>query len=369
MRRPTGARPRPERADARGAHVDHELVERIWFGRDAGSRAVRAALAPLGWLYAGGVAARGALYDRGALGAQELALPAISVGNLTVGGTGKTPIAADIVRRLRERGARPAVVLRGYGGDEPLVHARLNPGVVVVADADRVRAVLEAASQGADVAVLDDAFQHRRARRDADIVLVSADRWARDPRRTLPAGPWREPLGGLRRASLAVVTRKAANDAAVEAAVRGCRAAAPGVPVAVAHLAPGDLRRMDDPATTPLEALRGRRVLAIGAIGDPSAFHAQLAHAGASVIPRTFADHHAFTAAEARALANDARQADLAVCTLKDAVKLDPLWPRADRALWYVSQSVRVERGEDALQNALDHVLGTRTHPTKSRGR
>ncbi len=349
--------------------MDHELVERIWFGRDGGARAARAALAPLGWLYAAAAATRGALYDRGALAAHDLALPSISVGNLTVGGTGKTPVAAELVRRLRARGARPAVVLRGYGGDEPLVHARLNPGVVVVADADRVRAVREAAAQGADVAVLDDAFQHRRARRDADVVLVSADRWARDPRHTLPAGPWREPLRGLRRAALAVVTHKAADPAAVEAAVRGCRAAAPGVPVAVAHLAPGGLHGVHDAAELPLAALRGRRVLAVSAIGDPAAFHAQLERAGASVIPRTFADHHAFTPAEATRLATDAHEVDLAVCTLKDAVKLDPLWPRADRALWYVSQSVHVERGEDALQHVLDRVLRTPTHPTKPPGR
>ena len=110
-------------------------------------------------------------------------------------------------------------------------------------------------------------------------------------------------------------------------------------------------------------------MLAVSAIGDPAAFHAQLARAGATVIPRTFADHHAFTAPEAHALARDAREADLAVCTLKDAVKLDPLWPRVDGALLYVSQSVHVERGEDALQNVLERVLGTRTHPTKPPGR
>ena len=349
--------------------MNHDLVERIWFGRDAGARAARAALAPLGWLYAGLATARGALYERGALATHGLALPAVSVGNLTVGGTGKTPVAAEIVRRLAAAGARPAVVLRGYGADEPLVHARLNPGIVVVADPDRVAAVREAAARGADIAVLDDAFQHRRAHRDADIVLVSADRWVRDPRHTLPAGPWREPLGGLRRAALAVITRKAADDDAVEAAVRGCASAAPAVPIAVAHLAPGALQRLDDAAETPLEALRGQRVLAIAAIGDPSAFHAQLARAGAFVIPRTFADHHAFTADEARSLADAARAADLAVCTLKDAVKLDPLWPRVDRGLWYVSQSVHVERGEDALQHVVAHVLGTRTHPSTSSGR
>ena len=348
--------------------MDPAAIERIWFGRDSGARVVRAALAPFAWLFAGGATVRGVLYDRGVLASHPLALPAVSVGNLTVGGTGKTPVAAEIVRRLQARGARPAVVLRGYGGDEPLVHARLNPDAAVVADADRVRAVRRAAERGATVVVLDDAFQHRRARRDADVVLVSADLWPTDARRALPAGPWREPLRGLRRATLVVVTRKAAPDAAVAAAVAGCAAAAPDVPIAVAHLVPGDLRTLAGDAAQPLAALRGRRVLAVSAIGDPAAFHAQLASAGASVIPRTFADHHAFTAADARALAGEAAHTDLVVCTLKDAVKLDAVWGRADRALWYVSQSVRLERGEDALARVLDRVLGLRSHLSTSPG-
>ena len=162
------------------------VVERIWWGDDALARAARLALAPLEGAYRGVIALRGSLYDAGLLPARQTAVPAISVGNLSVGGTGKTPVAAFVASELRARGGKPAIVLRGYGGDEPLVHATLNPGVPVVVSPDRVAGVAEARVLGADVAVLDDAFQHRRAERWADVVLISADRWT-DDRRLLPA--------------------------------------------------------------------------------------------------------------------------------------------------------------------------------------
>jgi tetraacyldisaccharide 4'-kinase len=347
--------------------VDHRVVERLWFGRDPAARAGRAALAPAAWLYGAVVRARNAAYDRDRSRTHDLALPALSVGNLTVGGTGKTPVAADLAGRLARRGARPAIVLRGYGDDEPLVHERLNPGIVVVAAPDRVAGVAEAARRGADVAVLDDAFQHRRARRLADVVLLSADRWAADPRRLLPAGPWREPLAALARATLVVVTRKAAADADVRAALAACERVAPDVPAAVAALRPAALRAAagaPSDAEREIGGLAGARVLAVAAVGDPAAFLRQLEAAGASVTPRTFADHHRFTDDDVDALVQASAGAELVVCTLKDAVKLAPRWPRAARTLWYVTQAVVYERGDAALDRVLDRLLAARSTPT-----
>jgi tetraacyldisaccharide 4'-kinase len=106
--------------------------------------------------------------------------------------------------------------LRGYGDDEPLVHRSLNRSIPVIVGADRLAAVERAAIDGADVAVLDDGFQHRGIARDVDIVLVSADQWAGGDARLLPAGPWREPLHAIRRATLVVVTCKASCDDAVD---------------------------------------------------------------------------------------------------------------------------------------------------------
>jgi tetraacyldisaccharide 4'-kinase len=340
------------------------VAERVWYGADAGAAVARAALLPLEALFRLGASARGALYDRGLVRAQPTALPAVSVGNLTVGGTGKTPVAAALARRLRDAGARPALVLRGVGGDEPRVHALLNPDVPVVVAADRVAGTREAAAAGADVAVLDDAFQHRRAGRVLDLVLVAAER-AGARARLLPAGPYREPPAALRRAHLVAVTRKAASRDAAEARLAELARAAPAVPQLLLHLRPDALHAWPgdggDAAGVPaLGALAGARVLAVSGIGDPRAFEAQLREAGADVRAAAFPDHHAYDARDTARLARHAGDVDFVVCTLKDAVKLGPLWPRGAPALWYVSQRVIVEQGERVLADALDRLLAAR---------
>jgi tetraacyldisaccharide 4'-kinase len=346
-----------------------DVASRVWYGHGVSAGAARVALAPLGWLYGAGVRARGALYDAHLLRAHDVALPALGVGNVTVGGTGKTPVASWLARRLREAGARPAIVLRGYGGDEPLVHRLLSPDVEVVADADRVRGVAEAARRGADVAVLDDAFQHRRARRDADVVLVSAEQ-ARAPTRLLPAGPYREPLSAVGRAAAVIVTRKSASrDEASSVAERVGMAR--NVPTAIVALALDALRAWSPAGAThehALGTLAGRRVLAVAGVGDNEAFFAQLAAAGAEVERASFADHRAYTPTEAAALARRATRVDRVVCTLKDAVKLGPLWPDPGPALWYVSQRVIVEDGGDVLDRILARLLDARAHITDTTG-
>jgi tetraacyldisaccharide 4'-kinase len=299
------------------------------------------------------------MYRTGLRRPRSLALPAVSVGNLTVGGTGKTPVAAWIAGSLVRRDAKPAIVMRGYGEDEPLVHERLNPDVPVVVSPDRVRGAERAATLGADVVVLDDAFQHRRAARQADIVLLSADRWTPSPR-LLPAGPWREPLSALRRASMVLVTRKAASPAAASAVADTIRHRFAGVPVGVVALGLQELRSAAGESTMPLEALAGARVLAIVAIGDPSAFLRQMAATGATVRAAVFADHHAYTHAEVARLTSMMAAGEIPVCTLKDAVKLATHWPREAPPLWYVSQSVMVEEGRDALDALLTRVLAAR---------
>src|ERR1700674_4637498 len=206
------------------------MVEAVWAGRGRRARAVRGLLAPPAALYGAVIATRGKLYDWGVFRTTEFSVPVLSVGNLSVGGTGKTPVAAWFARRFSEKGAAPAIVLRGYGGDEIIVHERLNEGIPVIAAADRVRGIREAIAKGVDVVVLDDAFQHRRAGRDADVLLVSADAWMGKPR-LLPAGPWREPLRSARRATLVIIPRKSADKATVEATRRALGAAAPQDPI------------------------------------------------------------------------------------------------------------------------------------------
>ncbi|MFN2397117.1 MAG: tetraacyldisaccharide 4'-kinase [Gemmatimonadaceae bacterium] len=335
-------------------------LQRVWWGEGPQDRAIRLALLPLSLAYRGAISLRNGMYDRGLLRSHAPALPAISVGNLSSGGTGKTPIAAWIASELSARGAHPAIVTRGYGEDEPFVHQILNPTVPVVVDPDRLAGIASAAAIGADIAVLDDAFQHRRVKREADVVLLSADRWPKEWR-ALPAGPWREPLEALRRASLAIVVRKAVTLGQAREVVDFLQRTVPNLRVAVAHLGLGSLREWGGNAVRTLASLRGVNLLAISAIGDPESFIDQLRVLGTDVRPENFPDHFAFTRAEADRLASALEQHQLPVCTLKDAVKLGPLWPREAPSLWYVSQHVAIEEGMRALEVAFESVLQARS--------
>lgn len=342
-------------------------LERVWYGESLGARLGRAALWPAEQAFAAAARLRGALYDRGLLAAHAPAVPALSVGNLSVGGTGKTPLAAWAVARLRERGGHPAVVLRGYGGDEPLVHEMLNPGTPVVSDADRARGTRTAQAAGADCVVLDDAFQHRRLARTADWVLVPAERFARTTH-VLPAGPLRESPGALARADVAIVTRKSASPSVAELAADRIESTT-GIGAAIVHLAPSALVDARDGTSRPLDALRNARVFAVAAIGEPEAFFAQVRALGAREVDAvSFRDHHAFGVADVAQLVRSAATADAVVCTLKDAVKLAPLWPAGVVPLWYVSQRAEVERGAQLLDASLALVLAARASTPSTAG-
>jgi tetraacyldisaccharide 4'-kinase len=332
------------------------LIERVWFGDSAVDQAGRVLLSPLEIVYRGAVQLRSELYDSGVMKTEHAAIPVVSIGNLTVGGTGKTPVAAWIASRLAALGKSPAIVLRGYGGDEPLVHARLNPSVPVIVNADRNAGIRDAAAAGADVVVLDDAFQHRRAGRDADVVLVSADDWTRR-QHLLPAGPYREPLSAIRRASLVVITRKSASDAKVEAAGNGIREAAPDLPTAVITLSPSEIVSTGgSEARLPVSALAGKSVTAVAAIGNPDAFFRQLEACGARVTRLAFPDHHSFSPADISAILRASEGGNYVLCTLKDAVKLEPLWPAGKSPLWYVSLAVNVEHGGAVIDEMLERL-------------
>lgn len=328
-------------------------IEDTWYGETITAKSARAALAPLSWLYGAAVAARNSMYDTHMLRSVRSAVPVISVGNVTVGGTGKTPFTAFIVAELIAGGHRPAVVMRGYGDDEPKLHARMNPSAPVYVNADRVAGIEEAVSAGADVVVLDDGFQHRRAARDLDIVLVSAERWL-ERARVLPAGPLREGVVALRRADLVVVTRKSAGDAtAREVAASVQLIAGREKPIAIASLEPTALVAATGTESLPLSALSGARVLAVAGVGDPASFFEQLRALGASVTTRRFRDHHAYTSRDATELAADAVSHKYVVTTEKDAVKLALKWPANGPELWYLSQAVRLSVGTTAVAAAL----------------
>ena len=355
---------------AEGNRRVRKLVETVWLGRGKKARALRALLTPAEMLYGLAATGRAKFYDWHLLKAEEFSVPVLSIGNMTVGGTGKTPVAAWFASQLKRRGVTPAIVLRGYGGDETMVHERLNPGVPVIAAPDRVRGIREAIAHGVDVVVLDDAFQHRRARRDADVVLVSADGWSGRPR-LLPVGPWREPLRSARRATLLIITRKVANDEAVAEVKHALQNAASRVPTAIAHISPASLTSTSTGQTLPLQTLAGADLTAVAGIAHPDSFFKQLTELGAVVRPFSFSDLHDYTRAEAKVLAAEASNSDFVVCTLKDAVKLEALWPAEAGSLWYVSQRLRIEEGQNHIERLLDDFssLGTSAHPPQNQPR
>ena len=333
----------------------HRLAHWLWERRGPAALA-RAALLPLAAAYGVVMRLRTAVYRRGWRAARRLPAPAIAVGNLSVGGTGKTPLAAWIARYCARHGRRPAILLRGYGGDEPLVHRRAVPEAVVVADPDRVAGAARAVAAGADVLVLDDAFQLLGVARDLNVALVSAES-ARAAPWSLPAGPWREGWDALGRADCIVVTRKRAT--AKQAAALAGRLARrrPGAPVAVAELALDHLEGLRSGLRRPAAALDGRAVVAAAGIADPESFAVQIRSAGARVRLRAYPDHHPFAVQDVADLVQATREADYVVITEKDAVKLRDRWPVEAPEPLVAVLAVKWEVDGPAFERALRGVL------------
>ncbi len=344
------------------------LAHRLWHSTSPAARVARAALLPAAALYRAGVAVRNAAFDLGVLPARGLPRPSLGVGNIAVGGVGKTPVAAYLARELARRGATPGILLRGYGGsggpgegrrgedgDEAEEHRSGTPGAAVVAERDRRRGAARAVAAGADVLVLDDCLQHRAVRPDVLLAVLAAES-AAGPRWPLPAGPWREGLGALARCDGVVVTHKTAPAAAAaDAATRLAARTRAKLGVAVA-LEIGGLVPLTGGAPLPARWLEGRAVTALSGIGEPELFGAQLERLGATVHPLVFGDHHRYTAAEAAAIAARAGPDGAVVTTAKDAIRLRPVWPPGAPPCLVAELSVRVTHGQDDLARLLDRL-------------
>jgi tetraacyldisaccharide 4'-kinase len=306
----------------------------------------RLALAPLeaaSWIYAGAAWLHRAAAARGITRSRRLAASVVSVGNLVVGGTAKTPLAAWIAAGLRRRGHKVALASRGFGraggepvevvsdgrfvhgsaataGDEPMWLAAQAPGVPVLVARDRGVAGLRAISAfGAGVIVLDDGFQHHRLQRDVD-VLTFDGAFGLGNRRVLPRGPLREPIGALARAdAIGVVDGPlpASDERAIaRRAPRAHRFTARREPRALSPLAGG--------AALPLADLSGARVGLLAGLARPESVRRTLEQLGARVVAeRLFRDHHRYAQSD---LADLASSAPRWITTEKDAVKLVPAW-------------------------------------------
>ena len=329
------------------------VVQWLW-GTSPAARVARLPLVPLAGLYWAAMRVRTARYAGG--GVVRLSLPTIAVGNLSVGGTGKTPLAAWIAAYCARRGWKPGILLRGYGGDEPLVHRRLVPEAVVVANPDRVAGAAAARAAGARVLVLDDAYQLLGVARDVNVAVVSAESWAGSPW-PLPAGPWRERWEALHRADLIVVTRKhAPAPAAVEVAGWLARRR-PGTPIAIAWLTVEYLEGIQSGTRAALGILAGQDVVAAAGIADPTSFAAQLSAAGARVQLLSYQDHHAYGPSDLGRLLRAAAAGGYVVVTEKDAVKLRGRWPEGIPEPLVAVLGVRWERDGRVLELALDAAL------------
>jgi len=331
-------------------------------GLGLGGAALSWLAAPPEAVFRTAVAARAFAYERGIARVHRAPLPVVSVGNLAVGGTGKTPVTAWVARRLQNMGVRPAVVLRGYGDDEVRLHRRWNPAAFVVGRHDRLVGAQEAASQGATVVVLDDGFQHRRLARDLDLTLIAAEQPF--PRRLLPAGPFREGAGALRRSDLVAVTRRTAGDSRVGDTLEWIARVAPERPRAVFSLTPDG---WSDLWGVPTETPKGA-ILAVAGVAHPHLFQQLVAEqSGAETELLAFPDHHAFEARDARRIERAAR-GRMVVVTEKDAVKLADLAPLLP-ATRVLSLAVRVEQGQDALTSALARIVEDAVRVAASRCR
>lgn len=331
------------------------MIRWLWTSRGVAARTSRVVLLPASLVWHTAMTVRRWCYRRGWFATRLLPLPAVAIGNLTVGGSGKTPIATWVAAHYASHGIRPAVLLRGIGGDEALEHREQVPAAVVISNPDRYVGAVSALAGGAEVLVLDDAFQRLDVQRSLNICLVSAES-SQAVRWPLPAGPWREGFSALERADMIIVTRKRA-DAATARLLAGDLERAAARPVAIAHLDLSVLRGLVSGREYPVASLEGKRVVAASAIADPDAFVAQIKRTGAQVQVATWKDHHLFRDEDVAWLAHAARRADAVVITAKDAVKLRDRWPTSVPEPLVAILQVRFEAGEAQLQEALDRVV------------
>jgi len=318
--------------------IDETAFRNLISGRTSGVRAValRSLLRVASILYGGGIRCRNQLYDWGLLKVHRTGVPVISVGNLTTGGTGKTPVAALICERLRHMGRKPGLISRGYrataegGNDEKRVLELLVPGIPHIQQPDRVAAVnallTVAEHEHPDVVVMDDGFQHRRLHRDLNLVLIDAT-CPFGFGAVLPRGLLREPLSALQRADAVLLTR---TNLIAEPELRqlewDLRAVAPGLGERIlrVNFEPVGLRDSAGLRHS-LNAVRGQSVFLMTAIGNPEAFRSTCLGAGLTIVgQRWFPDHYHYTSGDLTAVLQEATAggAELVVTTVKDLVKI-----------------------------------------------
>lgn len=307
-------------------------------------------------------------FDTGRTEIERVPAPVVSVGNLTLGGTGKTPLVEWIARYVRSKGIRVALVSRGYGAgeagrnDEALELEQKLPYVPHLQNPDRVAAARTAIEEfETQLILLDDGFQHRRLGRDLDIVLLDA----LEPfglGRVFPRGLLREPVEGLRRADVVVLSRAdMIDDDEREAIRRRAESLAPGALWRQAVHAPRRLVAANG-QTTPIETLSETPVAAFCGIGNPAGFRGTLRQCGLQNLAavREFPDHHDYRREDVESIVVWAAKhgAQAVVCTQKDLVKIG-VNRLGDLPLWAIAIELQIVEGEQGLQQRLDEVMAS----------
>lgn len=292
---------------------------------------------------------RNALWEAGVFRPIRLAAPVISVGGLSTGGSGKTPLTAALARHLAEGGRRVAVVTAGQG-DELRLHAQLNPDIPVSGGRWRIPVARAAVGEGADVVLLDSGFQHRRLHRDLDLVACNVDQ--AHTRDRLPAGPYRERFAALQRADGVVLLRRAGTLAQAEELEEEVRAVAPRVHVAHVRFEADGLRAANPAAAS---AQVPDPAVAVAAVMWPEPFFRRLPGAGLSPEHRmALPDHARYDGAMAEQIAAAAGKRGV-VCTRKDAVRLAPAMPD-DVPVWWLEEALIWENGGRRLLAGVRHA-------------
>jgi len=307
------------------------------------------ALAPLGWLFAAIAKARVAAFRSGHRASVRPPLPTLSIGNISAGGTGKTPLLFATLAWLEKHGATIGVLSRGYGGDEGRILEERFPQVQLAEGADRVAAMRQLlGAKPPELLVLDDGFQHLRLQRDLDVVVVDA---TRPFGRCFPAGLFREPLSALNRADLIVVSRaELVSEERLLAIWQRIHLARPGKPLQVrveGGVQARDLRNLVTGEIIPVTDFAGRSVHLAAGIGNPTTFHKLCEDAGMQVASfLRFGDHHAWSAEDANHFACD----QVVVVTEKDGVKLRPF---ANKQIWELRIDWKFVRGLEVWERFL----------------
>lgn len=326
----------------------------------------RAILRLASWPYGWAIEARNRLYDRHWLKIHTAAVPVISIGNLHLGGTGKTPCIEYVARYFRQWDIRVAILSRGYGtdsgrNDEAYVLEENLPDVPHLQNADRVAAA-ECAVQELDsqLLLLDDGFQHRRLHRDLDIVLINAARLPGDDL-LFPRGSLREPFRSLRRADCVILTHTDQVDPS-ELCHWQLRLSDWATGKVVAHAVHEPVALRCGTQVRQPQELNGQPVAAFCGIGQPDNFKRTLKRLGAHVCDfRSYPDHHPYTKAEVETLHRWASKFPVdtwIVTTQKDQVKLQ-LNLLGDRPLWTLTVAFAVTQGKDAFHAVLDGIRAT----------